>query len=115
MGRYVFKLPDAGEGAAEAEISRWHVAVGDRIEEDQPLVDVQGAIGDKIAVGAELVVIETEAQTGIAETETRTKSETRTETGSEPPKLLPRPRCASAHASSALRCTPFRAPDRAHG
>ena len=40
MSRYVFKLPDVGEGTAEAEIVAWHVAVGDRIEEDQPLVDV---------------------------------------------------------------------------
>ena len=40
MSRYVFKLPDTGEGSAEAEIVKWHVAAGDRIEEDQPLVDV---------------------------------------------------------------------------
>ena len=40
MGRYIFKLPDVGEGTAEAEIVAWHVAVGDRIEEDQQLVDV---------------------------------------------------------------------------
>jgi 2-oxoisovalerate dehydrogenase E2 component (dihydrolipoyl transacylase) len=40
MGQYVFKLPDVGEGTAEAEIVAWHVAVGDRIEEDQHLVDV---------------------------------------------------------------------------
>lgn len=82
MGRYVFKLPDVGEGMAEAEISQWHVAAGDRIEEDQPLVDmttdkaivelpapasgivvsIHGAVGDKVPVGAELVVIETEAE-----------------------------------------------------
>src|SRR5580704_9475986 len=40
MGRYVFKLPDVGEGTAEAEIVAWHIAVGERIEEDQHLVDV---------------------------------------------------------------------------
>jgi 2-oxoisovalerate dehydrogenase E2 component (dihydrolipoyl transacylase) len=40
MGRYIFKLPDVGEGTAEAEIVAWHVAVGDRIEEDAQLVDV---------------------------------------------------------------------------
>jgi 2-oxoisovalerate dehydrogenase E2 component (dihydrolipoyl transacylase) len=83
MGRYVFKLPDVGEGIAEAEISQWHVAAGDRIEEDQPLVDVttdkaiveipapasgtvlsiHGAVGEKVAVGSELVVIETQVGT----------------------------------------------------
>jgi 2-oxoisovalerate dehydrogenase E2 component (dihydrolipoyl transacylase) len=81
MGRHVFKLPDVGEGIAEAEISQWHVAVGDRIEEDAPLVDVttdkaiveipapasgtivsiHGAPGEKVPVGTELVVIETAA------------------------------------------------------
>ena len=28
MGRFVFKLPDVGEGVAEAEVVGWHVAVG---------------------------------------------------------------------------------------
>ena len=40
MGRFVFKLPDVGEGVAEAEIVEWKIKVGDRVEEDQPLVDV---------------------------------------------------------------------------
>jgi 2-oxoisovalerate dehydrogenase E2 component (dihydrolipoyl transacylase) len=82
MGRYVFKLPDVGEGLVEAEISHWHVAAGDRIREDEPLVDVttdkavveipapasgivvsiHGAVGEKVGVGAELAVIETEAE-----------------------------------------------------
>ncbi len=35
-----FKLPDIGEGTAEAELVAWHVNVGDQIEEDQPLCDV---------------------------------------------------------------------------
>src|ERR1700688_4981828 len=79
MGRYVFKLPDVGEGTTEAEIAQWHVAVGDRVEEDQPLVDVttekanveiQGPVagtivsihgkpGEVVAVGSDLVVVET--------------------------------------------------------
>lgn len=35
-----FKLPDVGEGVAEAEIAGWHVKPGDAIKEDQPFVDV---------------------------------------------------------------------------
>ena len=31
MTRYVFKMPDLGEGTVEAEIVAWHVKVGDRI------------------------------------------------------------------------------------
>jgi 2-oxoisovalerate dehydrogenase E2 component (dihydrolipoyl transacylase) len=40
MGKYVFKLPDVGEGTAEAEIVAWHVKVGDTVHEDQHIVDV---------------------------------------------------------------------------
>ncbi len=40
MGRFIFKLPDVGEGTAEAEIVAWHVAVGDHVREDQSIVDV---------------------------------------------------------------------------
>ncbi len=40
MGQFVFKLPDVGEGTAEAEIVAWHVRPGDTIKEDAPLVDV---------------------------------------------------------------------------
>ncbi|MDE1923099.1 MAG: 2-oxo acid dehydrogenase subunit E2, partial [Gammaproteobacteria bacterium] len=38
-----FKLPDLGEGLAEAEIIRWHVQVGDRVAVDQPMVSVETA------------------------------------------------------------------------
>ena len=40
---YVFELPDIGEGLAEADIIRWHVPVGNSIEQDQLLVDVETA------------------------------------------------------------------------
>ncbi len=40
MGRYVFKLPDVGEGTAEAELVGWHVKVGDVVAEDQILADI---------------------------------------------------------------------------
>ena len=40
MSRYAFKLPDVGEGTAEAEIVQWHVAEGDTVEEGQLLVEV---------------------------------------------------------------------------
>lgn len=40
MANYVFKLPDIGEGIAEAELVEWYVKPGDAVAEDQPLADV---------------------------------------------------------------------------
>jgi len=82
MGRFTFKLPDIGEGIAEAEIVAFHVKPGDRVEEDQQIADmmtdkatvemespvagtvleVAGEVGDVIAIGSMLVVIETEGE-----------------------------------------------------
>ncbi len=39
----VFTLPDVGEGLTEAEIVTWHVAPGDVVEVNQPLVDIETA------------------------------------------------------------------------
>lgn len=78
MGLYHFRLPDIGEGVAEAEITAWYVKPGDRVREDQPLLDVMtdkatvdmsspvdgtvtathGTIGSKAAVGSVLVELE---------------------------------------------------------
>ena len=79
---YTFKMPDIGEGVVEAEIVAWHVAVGDTVSEDDPVADamtdkatieltapVDGTVttlgceeGDKLAVGAALVVFETDGE-----------------------------------------------------
>ena len=73
-----FNLPDLGEGLAEAEIVRWHVAVGDVVTVDQPMLAVEtakaivevpapfsgvvrtlhGQPGDVIATGAPLIEFE---------------------------------------------------------
>lgn len=39
----IFKLPDLGEGLPDAEISEWHVKVGDEVKVDQPLVSMETA------------------------------------------------------------------------
>ena len=82
MARYSFRLPDIGEGIAEAEIVAWHVKIGDRIEEDAQLADMMtdkatvemespvtgvvvelaGDVGDMVSIGATLAVIETEGE-----------------------------------------------------
>ena len=92
MAKYEFKLPDIGEGIAEAEIVAWHVKVGDRIEEDQQIADMMtdkatvemespvagkvvqlaGEVGDQIPIGSVLAVIETD---GAAAAEAAEQSE----------------------------------------
>ncbi|HTW39232.1 MAG TPA: dihydrolipoamide acetyltransferase family protein, partial [Steroidobacteraceae bacterium] len=81
VSRYVFKLPDLGEGTVDAEIVAWRVKPGDVIAEDDALVEVMtekatvevpapvggrvvavsGTPGERITVGSELAVFETEA------------------------------------------------------
>jgi 2-oxoisovalerate dehydrogenase E2 component (dihydrolipoyl transacylase) len=75
MAEHVIRLPDVGEGIAEAELVEWHVKIGDRVREDSPLAAVMtdkatveipspvageivwlgGVIGDVVAVGSDLV------------------------------------------------------------
>ena len=75
-------MPDIGEGLAEAEVAKWLVAVGDRVNEDQPVVEMMTdkasvelpspgtgvvveqlvAEGDVVKTGAVLYVLETETQ-----------------------------------------------------
>ena len=87
MARFEFRLPDIGEGIAEAEIVAWHVAVGDTVAEDQQLADMMtdkatvemespvagtvvslaGEVGDQVPIGSTLVVIETAEEASAAE------------------------------------------------
>jgi pyruvate dehydrogenase E2 component (dihydrolipoamide acetyltransferase) len=82
MARFEFKMPDVGEGLADVEVVTWFVKVGDIVEENQPIVDVEsdkaivtmpapasGKVieltakeGERVKVGAFLLVIETGAE-----------------------------------------------------
>ena len=79
MSRYVFKMPDLGEGTVSAEVVEWKVKVGDSVTEDQIIAEVMtdkaaveipapvsgrvvaitGQPGDMVAVGSELIAFET--------------------------------------------------------
>ena len=43
MSIRAFALPDVGEGLTEAEIVTWRIAVGDQIDVNQPIVDIETA------------------------------------------------------------------------
>jgi 2-oxoisovalerate dehydrogenase E2 component (dihydrolipoyl transacylase) len=78
MGVYAIKMPDIGEGIAEVELVEWRIQPGDTVKEDQIVADVMtdkatveipspvsgtvmelgGKPGQLMAVGAELVRIE---------------------------------------------------------
>uniref|UniRef100_UPI003211EFAC biotin/lipoyl-containing protein n=1 Tax=Cellulomonas sp. RIT-PI-Y TaxID=3035297 RepID=UPI003211EFAC len=77
-----FNLPDAGEGLTEAEIAAWHVAVGDTVEINQTIVEVETAKslvdlpspyagvvvdllvseGETVEVGVPIIVVDTDPQ-----------------------------------------------------
>ncbi len=81
MSEYVFKLPDLGEGTVESEIAEWFISVGDQVNEEDvvgtmmtdkaavelsspvsgKVIRLAGEPGDIVAVGAALVVFETDA------------------------------------------------------
>jgi len=80
MSEYVFKLPDLGEGTVESEIGEWNIKIGDTVAEEAivatmmtdkaaielsspvtgRVVSLAGEPGDLVAVGAPLVVFETD-------------------------------------------------------
>ncbi|MBY3043978.1 dihydrolipoamide acetyltransferase family protein [Rhizobium leguminosarum] len=84
MSEFIIKMPDVGEGVAEAEIVEWHVKTGDPVREDMVIAAVMtdkatveipspvngtvtwlaGEVGDRIAVKAPLVRIETAGDVG---------------------------------------------------
>ena len=105
MARYEFKLPDIGEGIAEAEIVAWHVKVGDMVKEDQQLADMMtdkatvemetpvagkvvelaGEVGDQIPIGSVLAVIETEGEAAAEADAAESKQERPLGDGAEVP------------------------------
>jgi 2-oxoisovalerate dehydrogenase E2 component (dihydrolipoyl transacylase) len=86
MSEYIFKLPDLGEGMVESEIAEWFIAVGDQVSEEDvvgtmmtdkaavelsspvsgKVLKLAGEPGDIVAVGAPLVVFDTDAAASAA-------------------------------------------------
>jgi 2-oxoisovalerate dehydrogenase E2 component (dihydrolipoyl transacylase) len=86
MGERIIKLPDVGEGIAEAELVEWHVKIGDIVREDDLLAAVMtdkatveipspvegevtwvGAeVGDTVAIGSAIVKLKVAGEGGAA-------------------------------------------------
>ncbi|MCB2198295.1 2-oxo acid dehydrogenase subunit E2 [bacterium] len=101
---FEFKLPDLGEGIHEGELLKWYVEVGEEIEEDADLMDVEtdkaavtipsprkgkiaklnGSVGDTLHVGDVVVVID-DGSGGSME-EAAPKEEPKQESKAEEPK-----------------------------
>lgn len=85
MSRFVFRMPDLGEGTVEAEVVEWKVKVGDTVAEDQVIAEVMtdkaaveipspvsgrvvavhGEPGQTIAVGSDLIVFDTSGEAPV--------------------------------------------------
>lgn len=85
MAVQTIKLPDVGEGIAEAELTGWLISIGDMVREDDPLAEVMtdkvaveipssvagkvvwlgGTVGEKLAIGCDLVRID-DGQAAVA-------------------------------------------------
>src|SRR5574337_1900630 len=122
MGIYVIRVPDIGEGIAEVELVAWHVQPGDAVVEDQHLADVMtdkatvevpshvhgkvlslgGAVGQVMAVGAELVRLEVEGEGNLKESGTHTaqKAPVPVAKNAVPAPAAPAPKAAPAPAHS---------------
>ncbi len=116
MSRYVFKMPDLGEGTVSAEVVEWKVKVGDTVKEDQIIAEVMtdkaaveipapvsgrvvsltGQPGDMVAVGAELIAFET---SGAAPAEPAS-APTAAGPASQPPAAKPQAAAAAPPAAS---------------
>jgi len=123
MSEFVFKLPDLGEGTVEAEIAEWMVKVGDTVTEEDPvcamltdkaaveltapvsgrIVSVAGEAGDMVAVGAPLIVFETEAGAAESAAQEPPAAETGPEEPPESTTAADRARPAKVQTSPSIR------------
>ena len=115
MTNRVFKLPDIGEGVVEGEVVQWHVSVGDKVAEDDALVDVMtdkatvtipsphdgeitalhGGVGDMVAVGAVLIEFDGDGDSPATEPAEKAAPEPEPEPSPEPA-AAPAPAAATA-------------------
>jgi 2-oxoisovalerate dehydrogenase E2 component (dihydrolipoyl transacylase) len=121
----VIKVPDIGEGIAQVELVAWHVKPGDTVAEDQALADVMtdkatveipspvagqvvglgGEVGQVLAVGAELIRIETNSAAASAVVDL----------GTAPEALAKEAAAKAATASARTHASAAKAPEASAG
>ncbi|WP_137173924.1 dihydrolipoamide acetyltransferase family protein [Massilia sp. HP4] len=131
MGIHVIKMPDLGEGIAEVEVVAWHVQPGDVVKEDQVLADVMtdkatveipspvagtitslgGAIGQSLAVGAELIRLEVEGAGNLKDGAAKAVQEpVKTAAATAPAEEVAEPQLEAVATSEASAPAPAGAP-----
>ena len=129
MGIHVIKMPDLGEGIAEVEVVAWHVQPGDTVREDQVLADVMtdkatveipspvagtitslgGAIGQSLAVGAELIRLEVAGAGNVSADKAR-KEPVQSGAATAPAEEVAEPQLEAVAAHAAETSAPAPAP-----
>ena len=132
MGQYTIRMPDIGEGIAEAEIAEWLVKMGDAVLEDQALCAVMtdkatveipspvagkviwraADVGEILAVGAEMIRLEIEGESNFVPA---AASVVEAPAPRAPEPAPSRPVVAEPPASTAPRSVPVSAPLRPEG
>ncbi|MEI9415637.1 dihydrolipoamide acetyltransferase family protein [Mesorhizobium sp. Cs1321R2N1] len=130
MGEHIIKLPDVGEGVAEAELVEWHVKIGDIVREDMLLAAVMtdkatveipspvdgeilwlGAeIGDTVAIGSPIVRLKVAGEGNVKAAGQRTAPAAEAEAPARPaspkPETAPAAKAKPAEAPAKLAPSP---------
>ncbi len=116
MSEFIFKLPDLGEGTVESEIGEWFIKVGEQVSEEDvvgtmmtdkaavelsspvsgTVIKLAGEPGDVVAVGAPLVVFDTDSAAAPANSRPEPSAKPSPEPSPEPSAIEPAPEVAAA-------------------
>jgi pyruvate dehydrogenase E2 component (dihydrolipoamide acetyltransferase) len=120
MATQEFRLPDVGEGLTEAEIVAWHVAPGDAVKVNDPIVDIETAksivelpcpyegvverllveAGETVAVGTPIIAVSVGAESGVQIVHDHDEKDADTSAGDHARSVRPDQDVSGDHAGS---------------